>query len=64
MVVTSPVSCVVCSIEDYVTSVKEVRTHYLALPPEAQWEAVLADFDARWEKGQQDFFNRPYHLFY
>ena len=58
------VSVCVCSVEEFVTAVKEVRASYLALPPETQCDTIIADFDARWEKGQADYINRPSRYFY
>ena len=60
----SEVCVAVCSVEEFVTAVKEVRALYLALPPETQCDTIIADFDARWEKGQADFLNRPSRFFY
>ena len=54
----------ICSVDEYVRAVEAVRNRYLALPPEAQSASILADFDARWKQGQEDFLQRPSRLFY
>ena len=53
-----------CSIDEFVQAVEEVRGHYLALPPEQQCDKILADFDARWKKAQDDFLTKPIRFFY
>lgn len=53
-----------CSIDEFVQAVEEVRGHYLALPPEQKCDKILADFDARWKKAQDDFLTKPIRFFY
>ena len=52
------------SIEEFAAAIEEVKNHYQVLPPETQSESIIADFDARWKKGQHDFLNRPSRYFY